>query len=899
MKYVIFVFLSILLVVVVKCTSIGTRSIIPENLRCEYRIDPLGIDVQNPRLSWILNSDQRGQKQTAYHIMVAGSKENLQADKGDLWDSGKVESDQAIHIVYSGNELKSRMRCYWKVRVWDKEGKPSNWSERAFWTMGLLDPADWKAQWIGYDVPSASLLRKSFILDKPIRESFVYICGLGYYELSINGEKISDHVLDPAQTDYEQRVFYVTYDVTKNVKQGTNALGVILGNGFYNQTVVNDKKYGWGDVIYGKPRLILQMHIIFTDGSETIVLSDETWKGSSSPILSNNVYAGEVYDARLEIPGWSTPDFDDSQWGRVQIIEGPGGKLLSQNLPPIKRMKTIKPVNLTNPKPGIYVYDMGQNFAGWAKLKLKLTKGTTIQLRFAETIDKESMIDPASTGVFATHVVQTDSYTCKGNEFEIWEPRFTYHGFRYVEMTGYPGKPTIENLEGIVIHTAVEKTGFFECSDSMLNRIHQTALWTEVSNLHCVPTDCPARERCGWLGDAHVSAEMTIYNFDMPQFWTKYLGDIETTRRGGIPKDIAPGKRTGGGNPDWGTAIVQLPWYLYLYYGDKRILSEHYNGMSVFLEHLKNIAKDYIISKGYGDWCSPGSVASKETPVALTSTAYFYFDAKIMSRVARLLGKEQDAEGYEQLAQEIKSAFNKLFFDFTKKTYGSQTGDSFSLYLGLVPDKDTLAVAESLARDVVEKHKGHHSTGIMGSRHLFWALSQYGFGDIARGILNQTTYPSIGYLFSLGATTLWEYWSEPEIDKLHGPRSLNHPMQGGFDAWFYQGIGGINPDPDNPGFKHIVLQPQIIKGMTYAKAHYNSIYGLIKSEWQIDNNTFTWNVNIPTNTSATVYIPSKNVNTITESGKPHGSVDGLKFLRMEDNKTVFEVNSGSYSFIVK
>ncbi|MCL5019152.1 MAG: glycoside hydrolase family 78 protein, partial [Patescibacteria group bacterium] len=854
---------------------------------------------ENPRLSWILNSDQRGQRQSAYHILVSSSKENLQTDKGDLWDSGKIDSDQSIHILYSGKELKSRMHCYWKVRIWDKEGKPSDWSDPAFWTMGLLDPADWKAKWIGFDDISAPLLRKTCSLDKPIKDAFIYVCGLGYYELNVNGQKIGDHVLDPAQTDYEQRDFYVTYDVSGNVKQGNNAVGIMLGNGFYNQTVVNDKKYGWGDVVYGKPRLIFQMHTTYMDGTETIIVSDESWKASAGPVLSNNVYGGESYDAGREIPGWDMPDFDDAQWKSVQLVDSPGGKLISQNLPPIKRMKVIKPLNLTNPKPGIYVYDMGQNFAGWAKLKIQAEKGTTIRLRFAETIDKEGMIDPASTGVFATHVVQTDSFTCKGSDLEIWEPRFTYHGFRYVEMTGYPGKPTLENLEGVVVHTAVEKAGYFECSDQMLNRIHQTAVWTEISNLHSVPTDCPARERCGWLGDAHVSGEMTIYNFDMPQFWTKYLGDIETTRRGGIPKDIAPGKRTGGDNPDWGTAIVQLPWYLYLYYGDKRILTEHYNGMSVFLEHLKDLAKDYIISKGYGDWCSPGSVASKETPVALTSTAYFYYDAKVMEQTAKILNKDKDVEIYHLLSQQIKTAFNKHFFHYDSKEYGSQTGDCLALYLGLVPENYNADVARSLVRDVEEKHNRHFSTGIMGSRYLYWALSQYGYGELSRQILNQQTYPSIGHLFSLGATTLWETWGEPEIDKAHGTRSLNHPMQGGFDAWFYQGIGGINPDPDNPGFKHIILQPQIIKGLTYAKAHYNSIFGLIKSEWQIVENALILNVTVPANTSATIYVPAKNADSITENGKPAASSDGIKFLRMENDKTIFKITSGNYSFVIK
>jgi len=883
------------------CSNKAVEGVIPLELSCEYRINPLGVEAGKPGLSWTLKSEKRNQKQAAYRILVASSEAHLKADRGDLWDSGRVDSEQSVQIVYQGKKLNSRMHCYWKVHVWDKNGIISDWSKPAFWEMGLLESKDWKAKWIGYDCPSAPMLRKEFTVNKSIREARVYICGLGYYELSINGFKIGDHVLDPGQTDYEQRVFYVVYDVTKNLKQGNNAIGVILGDGWFNESAVNKTKYGWDDMVYGKPRLIFQMHVIHTDGTETLVVSDEIWKGSSGPIISNNVYAGEYYDAGLEQHGWDTPGFDDSNWGHVLVVEEPGGKLVSQKLPPIKRMQTVKPVKLTNPKPGVYVYDMGQNFAGWAKLRVKAERGTTIQLRFTESIHKDGMIDPASTGVFATHVVQTDRYACKGSGLEVWEPRFTYHGFRYVEMTGFPSKPSLDNLEGVVIYTGVEEAGHFECSDEMLNRIHQTALWTQISNMHSVPTDCPARERCGWLGDAHVSAEMTIYNLDVPLFWLKYIRDIETSRRGGIPNDIAPGRRTGGENPhpDWGTAFVQLPWYIYLYYADISVIREHYEGMNVFLNHLKSIAKNYIVYEGYGDWCPPRGVYPIETPVELTSTAYFYFDAKIMSRMAQILGREHDAESYNQLAQNIKSSFNEKFYDVGNKTYGSQTGDSFALYLGLVPKGDESAVAESLARNVIEKHGGHHATGITGSRHLYWALGRYGHGNVAQSIFHNTTYPSIGYLFSLGATTLWECWGEPEIDEKHNPRSRNHPMQGGFDAWFYQGIAGINPDPENPGFKHIILRPQLIGNLTFARARYQSIHGLIASEWQIHEDTLEWFVSIPANTTATVYIPTERAEAVSESGKLAAYADGVEFLRMENGNTVFSVGSGEYTFIIK
>jgi len=535
---------------------------------------------------------------------------------------------------------------------------------------------------------------------------------------------------------------------------------------------------------------------------------------------------------------------------------------------------------------------MGQNFAGWARLKIRAQRGTTIQLRFAETVHENGMIDPASTGVGAIHVIQTDRYTCKGSGIEVWEPRFTYHGFRYVEMTGFPGTPSLSNLEGVVVHTAVERTGHFECSDEMLNRIYRTAIWTEISNLHSIPEDCPAREKCGWLGDAHVTAEMTLYNFDMALFWSKYIGDIETNRRsrGGIVEDIAPGKRQEPGeHPDWGSAFIQIPWYLYLYYGDVTVLQEHYRGMSEFLDHVRDLAKDCIVYDGYGDWCPPGSARPSETPVELTSTAYFYFDAKIMSEIANILGKKRDAEQYMHLAQNIKQAFNNQFYDAGNKTYGSQTGDCFSLYLGLVPEGDENGVAESLVRDIMEKHHGHHSTGITGSRHLYWALGQYGHGETAHALLHNTTYPSIGYLFSLGATTLWESW-----EKNGG--SLNHPMQGGFSVWFYQGIAGIYPDPADTGFRHVILKAPVKGSLSFARASCRSLYGIIKSDWKINGNIFQWNVSIPANTTATVFVPAEGVESVTESDAAILESESVQFLRMENGNAVFRIGSGEYSF---
>ena len=878
----------------------------PVELRCEYRTDPIDVEAAHPRLGWMLESRERGCRQKACRVLVASSPAELDADRGDLWDSGRVESDASVQVPYSGAALESGMRCCWKVCVWDAQGRPSAWSAVAFWEMGLLEKADWKAKWIGYACRTAPLgvpnvcsahvgvpvFRHEFAVGGDITRARAYISGLGYYELYLNGRKVGDHVLDPGQTDYEERAFYVAYDVTEHLRRGDNAVGVMLGDGWYNQRSVNEKKYGWGDVVYGDPRLIFQMRIDYADGTHELVVSDGNWKASSGPVLYSNVYAGETYDARRELKGWTDPGFIYDGWVHAALVDGPGGVLESQKIPPVKRMATIRPVALTNPKPGVYVFDMGQNFAGWARLTVIADAGTTITMRFAETVGADGMIDMSSTGVDAIHVEQTDRYTCRGGGVETWEPRFTYHGFRYVEMTGYPGKPTSNLLEGIAVHTSVDRAGSFTCSDPMLNRIHTAALWTLTSNLHSVPTDCPAREKCGWLLDAHIAAEMSIFNFDMPVFWTKYVRDIETNRRsrGGIVEDIAPGRRQEPGtHPDWGSAFIQIPWYLYLYYGDTAVLREHYGGMQEFLSSVEGLADGYIVSAGYGDWCAPGSAPPVETPVALTSTAYFFFDATIMARVANFLGKQGDAVYYRSLADRIGAAFTARFYDSSRKTFGSQTADAFALYLGLVPPGDEDAVAASLADNVVRVKDGHLATGVTGSRHLYRALSSHGYDDVALGILRKTDYPSFGYLFSLGATTLWESW-------VNDGGSLNHPMQGGFDAWFYDGIGGINPDPAAPGFKHTILRPLVVGGLESAKVSCRSLYGTISSDWTYRDGTFTWRIAVPANTTATVHVPADDAGTVTESGASVGQAVGVTVKGEERGCLVLDVGSGAYVF---
>ncbi len=897
-KYLQVILLLILFFAVISCSEEKQYNIKVSGLKCNYTENPLGID-NNPKLSWLLFSSNRNQKQSAYRIIVASTPDKLNKNTGDIWDSRKIKSDQSIQIPYRGKTPESFKRYYWKVRVWDKKGNKSEWSEPAFWETGLQNPGDWQAKWITFESESAPLLRKEFEINQTLSDARIFISGLGYYELRINGSKIGDHVLDPGQTDYEQRTFYEVYDITKEIRQGNNVIGVILGNGWYHQTAVNHGKFGWKDVDYGIPRLICQTHLTFSDGSKKIIISDETWKASNGPIIYNNIYAGEHYDAQLEKNGWDTSSYDDLTWEPVQLIDGPGGKLVYQNIPPVKRIKTITPVNITNPKPGVYIYDMGQNFAGWARLKVKAEKGTTIRMRFAEWLGKDGMIDPGSTGYYATGVVQTDKYICSGKGIEIWEPKFTYHGFQYVELTGYPGTPDIENLEGVVVHTSLERSGHFECSDLMINKLYNTALWTLTSNLHSIPTDCPHRERCGWLGDAFLISDMTIYNYEAALFWSKFIRDIETSRRGDIPNNIAPGRRTGGKDPDWGAAFIQLPYNLFLYYNDTSIITEHYEGMTFFMDHLQKLADNYIIRKGIGSLFPPGRIMPKKTPPEFTSTGLFYFCASVMSEMAKATGKNEDATHFNLLAKKIKKAFNDRFYDHRGKTYGGQEKNVLALAWGLVPEQNVKAVAKDLNRYVTEVHNGHVSTGIFGTRYIYGILSKYGYEETVQQLFNTKSFPGYGYLFDRGATTFWENWGELKFEDRDAPgddRSKCHPFQGGFTAWMFCGSGGIKPDPENPGFKHIILSPNFLKSQSWSLATYNSIHGKISSKWQNTFDELIWAVSIPVNTTATLYIPTDNKDAVTERNIKAEESDGVTFMCIENGHSLFKVGSGDYVF---
>lgn len=885
--------------VVVSTTAAGLPALRSDlratDLTCEYRSDPLGIDVTEPRLSWKLRSPWRGQKQTAYQILVATDKALLAENRADLWNTGKIASEKSIFVRYAGKPLTSRVRCYWKVRAWDKDDKPSAFSKIATWEMGLLASKDWQAKWLTapidekQDVQPAPLFRKGFVLSNRVERARVYICGLGFYELRLNGEKVGDHVLDPAFTRYDRRSLYVTYDVTDQVQEGFNALGVILANGWYDmgtRAAWDFDKAPWRD----RATLRCQLELTFADGSKRTIASDKTWRVAPGPLVYHSIRKGQIYDARQEVAGWDTPEFRDADWAFAQIGTGPKGKVTAQMQEPIKVTRTLTPVSVTEPKPGAYVFDLGQNIAGWVRIKTAGPAGTKVVLRYAERLHDDGTIDQEA---IAAHVkesdFQTDTYIRRGEGPETWESQFVYHGFQYVEVTGLDKKPDLDMLQGRVVHTAFDRVGTFECSNELFNKIQQCTLWAYIGNFHGYPTDCPHREKNGWTGDAHLAAEMGLYNFASAAAYTKWLTDLKDEQRdsGELP-GIVPTGGWGyhwGNGPAWDSAYVLIPWYMYEYCGDAGILAEHYERLKRYVDYLTSKAENGIVSIGLNDWAP----AKSKTPANVTSTGYYYRDTLIVSKIARLLGKTDEARKYGDLALRIRDAFNREFFDADAGLYrpGTQTAMSCALYHGLVPPQAYQKVLDNLVA-LVEKNDGHLDAGILGTKYLIDALTAGGRADVVYTMATKTTFPSWGHWIEQGATTLWEQWD--------GGASRNHIMFGHISAWFYQVLGGINVDPQATGFKHIVIKPQLLGDITWVRAEHESMYGTIESLWDIQGDAFTLKVAIPTNTTATIYVPSDQQEFVDEGPNYIHSGDHVRFVRLEDTYVVFEADSGTYEF---
>jgi alpha-L-rhamnosidase len=1094
---------------------------------CEYCVDPLGVDTPSPRFGWILSATERGQRQTAYQILVSSTPEGLDAGVGDKWDSGKVASDRSVGVVYGGAALASGERCLWKVRCWDTHDQPSSWSAPAAFETGLLQESDWQAAWIkagagltfrpgkfgqavalngtgdcvriahyatlkpsnavtlcAWVAPSAALgadwreiyrkddstarhllalgqtgsitgawvglgingayvefgaptsldalkdgqwhliaatydgsfirlyvdgaeigskpqtgalstsgtqeayigsnkgqneffpggiddvrvysralsageiqamaaagagadpslvgwwkldgdllnsangnngeprgggigsplLRKEFSVAKPIERARVYVSGVGWSELYVNGSKVGDHVLDPAATDYDKRIFYVTYDVTSLLRAGSNVLGAMLGNGWFSEP----PSPGYGD----SPRLRLQTSIRFTDDTSMTVTSDDTWKGAGGPIISNDIFNGETYDARQEKTGWLLSGYDDSTWASALIAPSPGGVMQSQMMPPLKVNETIRPIALTNPAPGVYVYNMGQLFGGWVRLHVRGPAGTKVTLKysarvFADTglIDKTRHPEPRAT----------DYYTLKGDaDGEIYEPRFTYHPVGYVQVEGYPGVPTLDDLEGRVVHSSVDLTGDFECSNSLFNQIHRNAVWTLRNELYGILLDCLYREHWGWL-EPGTDPSALFCRKHMPLFWEKFLNDAKFAQHeDGVIPDVIPAYPLKGrttGDPAWAGNYPLVVWYVYQYFDNQRVLEEHYDSMKKWLDHLVAVSSNNLMTVGYyGDHMLPGPAPGQEefistqTPPSLLWTGFYYRDASIVAQAASILGKTVDAQQYAQLAANIKSALNANWLNQATSQYatGSQTSNLFPLVLGIVPEANLQGILNSIANNITGTYGGHFHTGNVGTSSLMdVSLAEHGLGDLMYGVVNQTTYPGWGYMVAQGATTLWEAWGLRN-DVGSGEESMG--MWNSIEEFFYRDIAGIGgpayfgPGIVPPGFRQIDIRPHVLGDLSHASASIKTVRGAVSSSWRLTDSSFSLDVVVPANSSAQVSVPTfglaapaiqESGNTVWQGGSYVAGTPGFTGAAQDGDRVVFDVGSGPYSFVLR
>ena len=908
------------------------------NLICEYRTNPLGIDVTAPRLGWQMQTERSGARQTAYRILVASDPAGLREGKADLWDSGKIESDQSVHVVYAGKQLGSRQRVYWRVTVWDEKGDATQ-SESAWFESGILRRKDWKAKWIGAALSGgprstipAPYVRKSFALPRAVESARLYITALGLYECSINGKPVSEDVFTPGWTDYNKRVQYKVYDVTKSLHAGENAIGVILGDGWAVGHVGWNHRQQYVD----RPRLLAQLEITLTDGSTMTIVSDRTWKYQIGAVLENDLLMGEAYDARREIPGWDKPNFDDQRWMRVEVFDDPGITLVATNGPTVRRINELKPISDPIAKGRFnrfrHIFDLGQNMVGWVRFKGSAPAGTTVTLRFAEMLDADGSL--YTTNLRSARA--TDYYTFKGDGEEVWEPKFTFHGFRYVELEGYPGEVTRDTITGIVLHSEMSPTGEFECSEPILNQLQHNIVWGQKGNFVDVPTDCPQRdERLGWTGDIQVFVRTAAFNMDVAGFMTRWAQDVADSQNddGSVPPVVpSAGGLMQDGGPAWADAVIICPWIIYLCYGDKRILENNYATMSRYMDFVIaaspgyiRCAPDYEGWLGFGDWLS----INADTPRDLIGTAFLAYDASLMECIAQILGKTREAAKYRKLFADVKKAFESRYLKGSKRAvvllesasvrqnvehanaisrgnlkavdYGfvpsqvfntdvftpTQTAYVLALHFNLLPEMlKPLAISE-LVTDL-ERRDMHLSTGFVGSPYLPHVLSSNGRLDTAYTLLHQKTWPSWLYSVTQGATTIWERWdgwTEENGFQDPGMNSFNHYAYGSIGAWLYNTVAGIEIDPTQPGYKHIILRPQLGGGLSHARGKLKTLYGELVSEWKLENGEFQWKVVVPANTSATLYLPLDGAQKISLNGETI-------------SESVRKVGAGTYRLIV-
>lgn len=880
-------------------------------LRTEGLINPLGIDRNPPRLSWQWQTSRRGARQTAYHLQAASTLERLLANQPDLWDSGWQAGEDPTGVWYGGAPLQSRQRVYWRVRVQDERGRISAWSEPAWFEMGLLHPTDWQARWIAPSSarepavgvcrdplhrPPATLcprFRLEFELPAPVRSARAYATGLGYYELYLNGRRVGDAVLEPSFTRFERRVEYATYDITRLLREGRNAVGALVGQGWWQ----------------GPPCLLVQLEIELTDGRRLVIATDKNWYWSDSPIVENSLYGGEVYDARREQRGWALPNFrmKRGEWRRARRVRMPRTMQLSARMhEPIRVVETLTPVQVLQPKPGVRVYDFGQNFSGWCRLRVQGTRGARVILRHAELLYPDGTVNQENL----RSAKATDVYILRGGRVEQYEPRFTYHGFRYVQVETEPPEgqtsdpaPTILALEGRVVHTAFARRGTFACSNPLLNQIQQNAVWGYRTNFHSIPTDCPQRdERQGWLGDAHMTAAMGLFNFEAEQAYRKFLRDIadEQGRDGSVPDTVPFVFGSRPGDPMWSVAYPLILWTLYEHTGDIALLREHYAGVRRYLRSLVREAPDGVLTRCYyGDW-----VAVEEgTPKPLVATAAYALTARLLAQIAHALGDAWEEAYAWRIFRRVARAFHQAFFNPSIGQYneGTQASNTLALAMDLVPPEHRATVLQGLVDSIRERYGGHLATGFIGTRFLLDTLTRYGQGELAYTIATQRTYPSWGFMIENGATTIWELW---RLATGPGMNSHNHPAFGCISSWFYETLVGLRP---LRGWRQFVVQPHILGDLTWAEAQVQTPLGLVFCRWERQPSQLSLMLTVPPCARATLYLPTLEFQqpmvverdmVLWKEGRLCRSRPTIRGGEWNVHWIRFEIESGAYAFQV-
>jgi alpha-L-rhamnosidase len=939
----------------------------------EYCQNPLAIGTRTPRFSWEVALEGRGRKQTAYQLLVASTEVLLEPGKADLWDSGKVASAQSVNVPYAGDTLRSNMDCYWTVQVWDEVGAAGNVTAPVHFCTALYDDADWLGQWIGlgpaeepkldpYSISQddatgglqladddfqrmggdlkdykpelrSPQLRKAFELTKPVARARAFVCGLGLFELRLNGEKVGEDVLSTPRTDFNKRAFYFSYDVTEQLKTGENAIGVMLGGGWYN---AQKKFWHWQAPWFGSPRALVQLEVEYEDGTTERVVSDDSWQGDWSPITFSCIYDGEDYDARLEQDGWDAPGFDAAAWQSVNVVAAPGGKLTAMDHTANRVMKRFAPVSVSEPEPGVFVFDMGTVMTGWAQLRIPQGRaGETVTAKYSELLFDTGMIAQRRS---CGQARQAELYTMKGEANETYEPRFTYHGFRYVEVTGFPGTPTLEALEACFVHQGVEQAGTFECGHELINQIHGCTLQSQRCNMQMgVPTDDTQREeRLGWCGDAWSYAEESFYNLDVAQFWTKWIADFydQQDEEHGAVGYITP---LPGWGEDlvWSAAFVLIPWWHYVHYGDRRILEASYPYLKKYIAYLERTGKKelpdlagrqpnellfpqcgwgerfpapedhgYLQHSWFADHLATNEGASgmgKDQPRSM-ATAFYHGDAMAMVRIAETLGHDEDAAMYRELGAKIKTAYNDAFFDAYGAYYdvGCQSAQAIALCFDLVPEAQRGRV-QSYLNSSVNFRQRRITSGYAGTKWVIDAISKSGRNDIIWERAIATDYPSWGYMLAANKedkiqadvkTTITENWL--------GTASRCHTTLGAaIDEWFYWGLAGIRPDESAPGYERIVLKPYLPADLPWVKASLKTARGTIVSEWEQADGTATLKFVVPANCTATVHLPAEDAGMVCEGGVPVAEAEGVVLLRVEGGECVFEVGSGVFCFGIR